>query len=769
LQRLRLFGGIAIEVDGQPLAGRAVQRRRLALLALLATSRARGGAGAGSSRDKLIALLWPTANAENGRRYLSDSVYRVNDALGAEVITGEGDTLRLDSALLPSDVVDFHAAHSAGDHATAVALHSGPLMDGFFLPDSPDFERWIDGERERLASEYARSLEALADEATQRHAHADAVRWLRMLAAHDPYSSRVAVLLMKGLRNAGDRAGAIRHARVHEELLKQDLELVPDPQVAAFAETLRKETAEPHADHSAPAAPPVVQQSSVSSVPSVSSAVQPLTVPRRWLLPAAALLVLAVAAAGFVYSRTRQTAGPVRSVAVLPFANLSADSANEYFSDGMTEELITTLGRVHGLEVASRTSAFAYKGRRLDIRDIGRELGVDAVVEGSVRKSGTSLRINTQLVDARTGYRLWSEAYDREADDVIAVQEEIARAIAGRVTGALPDVDAPVQQGGARNFEAYDLYLRGRYAWHRRTPAGLQQAIEYFSKSVALDSSYARAHAGLGDAYAVSAFYDFLPPREAYPRADSATSRALHHDPGLAAAYTTRGYVLTYYHLDWPEAERMFERAIAIDPSYSVAHQWYGNLLTVSGRFADAEREFRLAQETDPLSLIASAAHGWSLYYAGRYVAALEQVRTTLALNDRYSLAHLWGGWALEALGRNAEAIGWLRRADELSGGSDLTRLALAHGLASMPDGRDSALAILGAMDSRGRGGEYVPAYEIAKVHLALGDRAQALRWLERAVADRSHSRAFLRVDPQLRPLAGDARFERLVSATLAR
>ena len=200
-----------------------------------------------------------------------------------------------------------------------------------------------------------------------------------------------------------------------------------------------------------------------------------------------------------------------------------------------------------------------------------------------------------------------------------------------------------------------------------------------------------------------------------------------------------------------------------------MAHQWYGNLLTVAGRFADAEREFRLAQETDPLSLIASAAHGWTLYYAGRHVAAIEQVRTTLALNDRYSLAHLWGGWALEALGRNEEAVAWLRRADELAGHSDLTRLALAHGLAASPGGRDSALAILGAMESRARRGEYVPAYEIAKVHLALGDRAQALRWLERAVADRSHSRAFLRVDPQLRALTGDARFERLVSATLAR
>lgn len=770
MQRLRLFGGIAIEIDGQPLTGRAVQRRRLALLALLAATRARGGTASGLSRDKLIALLWPTADAENGRRYLSDSVYRINDALGAEVIAGEGDALRLVSELLPSDVVDFRAATTAGDHAAAASLYTGPLLDGFFVGDAPDFEHWIDAERDRFAEEYARSLEALAEDATRRRADADAVHWLRLLAAHDPYDSRVALLLMKALRDAGDRPGAVRHARVHEQLLRQELELEPDTEVAAFAESLRGENAEARSEvPSRPAAPS--GQADVPTPDADSRQTSPAPVHRRRLGAVLAVVTIAVAATVVFMSAgdsSRDAGAGVRSLAVLPFENLSPDPGNEYFSDGMTEELITTLGRVDGLSVASRTSAFAYKDRRLDIREIGQQLGVDAVVEGSVRRSGTSLRIVTQLVDARTGYRLWSDSYDREAGDAFAVQAEIARAIVAQLSGSLSHEQGSVQQGAPRNVEAYDLYLRGRYAWHERTRTGLRRAVDFFSRSVALDSTYARAYAGLGDAYAVSAFYDYLPPRDAYPRADSAAQRALRIDPGLAAAHATVGYVLTYYHLDWPRAEEAFRRAIALDPSYSVAHQWYGNLLTAAGRFADAEREIRLAQETDPLSLIASAAHGWTLYYAGRHTAALEQLRTTLQLNEQYGLVHLWGGWALEALGRTSEALVWLRRADEISGGSDLTRLALAHALAATPEGRDSARVIVGAVQARANRGEYVPAYEVAKVHLALDDRATAMRWLRRAVEDRSHSRAFLRVDPQLAPLRGDAQFEQLVATTLA-
>jgi TolB-like protein/lipoprotein NlpI len=472
---------------------------------------------------------------------------------------------------------------------------------------------------------------------------------------------------------------------------------------------------------------------------------------------------------GFL-SLQRAASNP-RTVAVLPFANLSADRENEYFSDGITEELITTLGQVPGLRVASRTSAFAFKNKHVDVREVGRQLGVVAIVEGSVRRSGRTLRISAQLVNAASGYDLWSATYDREVDDVLAIQEEISRAIATRLVGTLVAGDSvALAERSTRNHEAYDLYLKGRFAWHQRSRDGLRQAVTYFGEAVERDSGYARAHVGLGDAYAVSAFYDYLPPREAYPRAEAAARRAIAIDPILAAPHATLGYVYTYYHLDWPRAEHAFKRALAGDPTYSTAHQWYANLLTVAGRFAEAEREMRAAQEAEPLSLIAHAALGWSFYFAGKYEAALEQCRRTLALDPNFQLAHLWGGWALRELGRTAEAKEWIARAMRLSHGSPLARLALAQLLAGRsPAERDSARVIVREMESRRARGEYLPAYEIAKVHLALGDRRSAMSWLERAVDDSSHSRAFLHVDPQLAALRDDVRFRELVAGRVTR
>ena len=797
MQRLALFGGISIETAGGPLTGRAVQRRRLALLALLAAARTRG-----VSRDKLIAYLWPDADAENGRRYLSDSVYRINQALGGDAIVTAGDELRLDAQRLPSDLAELEEALARGDYERVASLYAGPFLDGFFLPDAPELERWVEVERSRLADGYARALGALGDAAERRGDHAAAATCWRRLAAHDPYNSRVALRLMQSLRDAGERAAAIQHARVHETLLRSELELEPDRSIAEFAERLRSESASGDDDARAtrredPVARDVTAAGKPhsrpeSSLPSVEPALPRMTSPAGASPDGASTAVprsrraalAALGAAGVVtllvlalWARDRNDparapVAPQRTIAVLPFANLSPEPENEYFSDGMTEELIATLGTVDGLQIASRTSAFAYKNRPADVREVGKALGVEAVVEGSVRKAGRTLRITAQLVSTANGYRLWSGAYDREVEDVFAIQEEISRAIVAKLTGELLGADALAAAGHPTgDAEAYELYLRGRFAWHQRTRQGLAQAIEYFGQAIERDPTYARAYAGLGDAYAVSAFYDYRAPRDAYPKAASAARRALELDPNLAAPHATLGYVRTYYDLDWPRAESEFKRALALDPSYSTAHQWYANLLTVAARFDEAEREMRLAQETDPLSLIASAALGWSFYYGGRYADAVDQCRRTLALDPDYVLAHLWGGWAHEALGRRAEARAWIGRAVQLSGGSDLTRLALAHllaGSASSAD-RDTARAIVRSVESRASRGEYVPSYEVAKVHLALGDRDEALRWLERAVEERSHSRAFLRVDPQWAMLRGTARFEGLVERAVPR
>ena len=788
MQRLIVFGGLSITTEDGPLTGRAVQRRRLALLAMLAAAAQRG-----ASRDKLIAFLWPAADAETGRHYLSDSVYRINSAMGGDVIIATGDDLRLDPHRLPTDLADFEDALARSEYERAVSIYAGPFLDGFFLPDAPEVERWIDEQRARLAAACAKALESLADAATRHGDHAAAAAWWRRLAGHDPYNSRVALRLMHALAAAGERAAAIQHARIHEALLRGELEVEPDPAIVAFAEQLRNEK-QPEAraaQHSAvngssapstaaplPGAERETHAARLAADAAENGAVSPSAgSPRRAPRIAAAVGLAAVALVAWLGTRASDgdpvaTGEPMQSVAVLPFANLSDEPGTDYFSDGMTDELIATLGTVEGIDVASRTSVFAYKGQALDVREIGRKLGVDAVVEGSVRKSGRTLRITAQLVSTGSGYRLWSDAYDREVADALTIQEEIARSIVTKMTGVLVGTaDTVTPARTPRDAEAYDLYLRGRYAWHQRSREGLSSAIDFFQRAVDRAPTYARAHAGLGDAYAVSAFYDYRAPRDAYPKAEAAARRALEIDPHLAAARATLGYILTYYHLDWPRAEEEFERALEADPNYSTAHQWYANLLTVGGRFDEAERAMRRAQEADPLSLIASAALGWSQYYAGKYDAALEQSRKTLALAPTYAFAHLWGGWALDARGEPREAREWIRRAVQLSPGNDLVGLSYAYVLArsDASGGRDSAQAIVREIERRAAAGAYVPSYEIAKVHLALGERGDALRWLARAVEEKSHSRAFLRVDPQLRPLRGDPLFEALVARVFRR
>jgi len=786
VHRLKLLGGASIEGPGGPLTGRAVQRRRLALLAILATGQARGR---GFGREKLVAYLWPEADADRGRHLLSDSVYRVNQAVGAEAIVAAGDELRLNPDHLAADVAEFERAATVGDAERAVGLYAGPLLDGLFLVDGEQFERWLDAERSRLARAYGDALEALAQAAERRGAMADAVAWWRRLANHDPYSSRIAVCLMEALAAVGEQAAAVQHARAHNALLRDDLGVESNAAVARLAERLSTDPAkspvrseEPResaagrpAQPASAEAPPAPRPLSATERPEGSVASQPQPAPgpspgrerpRRTLRLAIAAVAAIVFVVAFVLWRNREgtpESAPVASIAVLPFVDLSPARDNAYFSDGMTEELINTLSQVEGVHVAARTSVFAYKDRQTDVREVGRRLGVATVLEGSVRKAGPKIRVTAQLVNAADGYHLWSESYDRELEDVFAIQEEISRAIVGTLRGRLVG-SRPVMiaERSTQDADAYDLYLKGRYAWHQRSEEGLRRAADYFTQAVARAPDYARAYVGLGDAYAVLGFYDYLAPRESFPRAEEAARRALALDSTLAAPYATLGYVSLYHHWNWSAAEEQFRRSIAIDASYSTAHQWYANLLTAMGRFDEAEREMRVAQERDPLSLIANAALGWSFFMAGKFDRAIAQCDHTLELNRTFELAHLWKGWALEALGRPDEAVIEIAEAVRLSRGTTLSRLSLAHALATAGM-RDSAARTLASVERQGAR-DYVPSYEIAKVHLALGEREQALAWLERAFEERSHSMAFLRVDPQLNALREDTRFTALVN-----
>lgn len=515
-------------------------------------------------------------------------------------------------------------------------------------------------------------------------------------------------------------------------------------------------------DHGAVAESATEPAMQTSAVGATASPVTRQGVRRTSLMLVFAAAGVAAAILAFVAVwRSMGSAAQLQSIAVMPFDEVGLDQAHQYAGYGIADELTTQLGRESGLKVAARTSAFALKDRKMDAREIGRTLGVDALLEGSVLQAKDRVRVAVRIVNTRDGYQIWSNAWDQPLDDMPAIQEQILTEVLQVLGGGRSRRDPAVGSTLVVAPEAYHLYLQGRYLWHQRTMDSLTRSAELFERATVLSPNYAQAFSGLADAYAVLGFYDYLPPVQAFPRAKAAAQRALDLDARLAHAHASLGYVALYYDWNWTEAEAAFERAIALNPSYSVGHQWYANYLTARGRFDDAVAAMRRAQEVDPLSLIASAALGWVHFYQRDYDAAVEQCRRTLELNPRFELAHLWAGWAHEAAGRYADAVRHLTEAVRLSadGAVALASLGRAQALAGDTAGARQTLATL----HRTRGA-YLPAFEVAKFHLALGERDEAIAWLRRAHAERSHSIVFLTVDPQLDLLRHDARFVELES-----
>lgn len=764
---LRFLGGATIEGPEGPLTGRAAQRHRLALLALLAAT------PGGLNRDKVIAYLWPESPDDRARRLLSDSLYRIQKALGERAVQAAGEELRLDPDAVPSDVAAFMMAREHGDWQRAVDAYAGPFLDGFHLANAAPFEDWADGERRRFAQAYLDALEGLAEAHTEAGDRAAAVACWRRCAAQDPYNSRIAVRLMEAYEAAGNRAGALRHARIHEQLLEQEFGTAPAPDVLSLTARLRDASSDSAAvaeQEGRPTDRPERSPSPGPSEPTEPPAIRPApTAPRRPLLRRrqwSAVIVVLVVAAGLwwvIRSTTAPAATGPPSVAVLPFTNLSDDDESLYFADGITEDILTDLSRLVGLRVVARSSVMPYRNANRPLDEIARELGVTHVLQGSVRRSDDAVRIAVQLVDVEQEANIWAQSYDRPLADIFAVQSDIARRVAGALhTRLTSGAAARLDRVPTDDVVAYNFYLRGRYFWHRRTQADLADAAGFFQRAVERDSAYAQAWAGLADAYAVQAFYDYRAPAEAYPEAKRAALRALALDETLAEAHASLGYVTLYYDWDAAGAEASFRRAIELDPSYSIGHQWYGNHLVATGRFDEAVRAMGRAREVNPLSLIANGALGFVHYYAGRDREAVAQIDLALEMAPDWDIGHLWRGQALDGMGRTDEAIATLSRAVELSGGSGITVAALAHAYATA-GATDDARALLADLIEDRSGGQYRPSFEIAKVYVALGEHAEALRWLERAYDEHSHSMVFLEVDPQLAPVRQDPSFRRLV------
>jgi serine/threonine-protein kinase len=443
---------------------------------------------------------------------------------------------------------------------------------------------------------------------------------------------------------------------------------------------------------------------------------------------------------------------------VLPFIDLSPGKDQEYFSDGLTEELITSLSRIQGLRVAARTSSFQFKGRNADVREVGRQLDVGAVLEGSVRKSGDRLRVTAQLSSAKDGYQLWADSYDRHLADVFQVQEDIARAIVSALSvrlGAQPDSELAAQP--TRNLPAYDLYLKGRFAWNQRTGAALKEAVQYLEQAVALDSSFARAWAALADAYILVVPYAGLSPEKTWPKAKAAATRALQLDSTSAEALTSLGYGTMLYEWNWAAADSSFRRAIAANPNYATAHHWYADFLAGRGRLDESLREMRRAHELDPLSRIIGIELGWVYYLLHRTKEAEEQVRRIIALDRNYAHAYMILGLVQMQAGDPAAAIASLRHANELGDFYPHTSGALASAYAAAGD-RAAATQLLDDLRKR-KAKEYIPPFAFAVVYASLGDKTRAIELLERGIADKDIFLPENFFDPLLDSLRNEPRF----------
>ena len=761
--RLRTLGALQLQGPaGDELRSLLAQPRRIALLAYLVLATPRGL----HRRDKLLALFWPEQDEQHARNALSQAVHFLRRTLGTEAILSRGDDeIGLNREILSCDAVAFETGLDAGKTAEALELYRGPLLEGFHVSDAaPEFGRWLDDERARLARRYAQAVEETASAREAAGDFAGVVAWLRRLAAQDPFSSRVTVRLMRALVASGDPAAAIQHARVHETLLREELQTPPDPQVAALVRELqtrgRGERVLP-----APALDRVEAASSpppASPPPRDRESAQPRGNGRR--LSRAGLgfgSVLVAVVGGLALSHGRGVGGTpaISCLAVLPFENLSRDTAQEYFADAVTDAIITELARYERLSVISRTSIVRYKRARKPLPEIARELNCDGVVEGTVVSEGGRVRVDAQLVHAPNDRHLWAESYESDMSDMLALERKITQAIAGRVHAiALAGDSTPGPARRRVDPTTYGLYVRGRDVAASRNPVGLRQALVLFGQTIARDSTFALGYAGMADAYRLMNGFGYAPGASYGDSARAMARRALELDSTLSEAHTSVAGILTGQG-KWTEAEAEFRKAIALEPGNAQAHGWYAILLITLDRKDEAVREIRRAKDLDPLSQPTQSVRGMIESYAG-----IRAPRKTVA--DRSELVDPTDPGVIASrsvrlaeTGRCAEAYAENQRAQELAPNNNKMLLSLVG--VQMKCGKPGKMRRLLEEVERRPDAPGIGVY-LAEVYTAQGEVDSAFAWLERARWNML-TRMELRVSGRLKPLRADPRYRRLL------
>jgi DNA-binding SARP family transcriptional activator/TolB-like protein len=775
--RLRTLGALDLRSsEGQELRAVLAQPKRAALLVYLALAPPRGP----HRRDTLLALFWPEHDAEHARNALSQAVHFLRRSLGPEALAAaNGDGLGLEWKDFWCDAAAFEEALDDGRLPDALDLYRGDLLEGFHVVDAPEFDRWLDAERARLADRHAEALKAVAQELETAGDYEAAVRLWRRLASHDLYNSAVALRLMRALMAAGDPAGAIQLSRIHETLLREDLSVAPNPEIATLVRQLQ-------AVRSDEQRPPLSDQALVSAEPSLTGepsqpgasdgeSVRPgyLKLPRQRAALIGGLVTLLLSAGGAVALRNGagDSGSPaIRSLAVLPLESLSGDSVQRSFADGMHDALITELARYPQLRVISRTSVMHYKGTSKRLPEIARELKVDGVIEGTLLREGGRIRMNAQLVHGPSDRHLWAKSYSRDLRDVLLLQTELAEAIAREVRIATTPKEriARRPQGPPDSLpkELYlrELYLRGRHAEQSRNLVGLQTAKAYYRRAIEQDSTFALAYAGLAGAYGILASNGYAPVLPTLDSSRMMARRGMALDSTLSETHMALAVTLGDAG-EFAAAEREFRRAIELGPSDARAHYWYGVLLVALGRGAEALREVERSAELDPLTPRGVT----SMRRYAAYLLTGELPHLKLPAGTRWSAVLKWEPgepWARKAnaldlavAGKCDEARSEITRAEQVAP-DNLTMLAGVAMVRWYCGDEKGARGLLAQLKQRPDAREH--GRWIAIPHAVFGEPDSAFVWLERnrwTMAQLTDLRAIR----WLEPLRADPRFLRLL------
>lgn len=765
--RLHLLGTVDLRSDGVEVRSVLSQPKRLALLAYLASATPRGF----HSRDTLLALFWPESDGERARNSLRQALHQLRRSLGDDVVVGRGDReVGLDPALFWCDAAEFDQALEEGRFEDALKLYRGDVLPGFFIDDAAEAERWLEEERARRRRAAVDAAGKLAEREEARGEWRAAALWAERALSFAPSEEAALRRLLVLLERAGEPAAALAAFADFERRLQAEYGLAPSAETLRLVEQLRRPApvtapAAPssgravHAAESVEIAAPVIIPSEA-----VPASTDPTRRPRRrWGRIAAATLGLAAVLTGGWFATARGGAPAVEreapSIAVLPFVNLSGNRDNDYFSDGLAEELLNVLAQVPELRVASRTSSFGYRGNEVPVDSIGRALRVGHVLEGSVRQYGPRVRITAQLIDARTGYHLWSQTYDREMADIFAVQDEISRAIGDQLQVKLAS-RAPGRPETA-NPEAYAQVLKANFAFNQSGQSPRERyaaAAGFLEEAIRIDPRYAEAYAKLADATQGQAYRGYVPAAEGFARARALAERALALDPGMARAHYVLGRIAELHEWDFPRAQEHYQRSVELAPVPDREPPPHAFVLMRLGRHAEAVAAARRNAALQPDWPGAYNNLGSILSYTGDYADAIEAFTAAQALAPSNPNAQLGLANTYVYMGRGAEAVQAAERVHQRlpEEPSVLGTLGSAYALAGRRADAERILARLQALPGSTR-------YPQASVHASLGNADRAFALLAEAVEQRESAAPDLGIDPVFARYRADPRMAPLL------